>query len=458
MGGARAGTPVSTARDLRIDTLRGVALLVILYDHLLIASGAVLPAFLQVTPVFWSFTSAAQAFVFLSGFVYGQVHARTLERYGWGPLVQKTVRRAWHLYVVNLFTLAFTVGVTSALLRSWPVEGASPWGIGPWLDTGRVWALTIRFDALPDLFNVLPLYTLLLLGGPVVLLVGRRTPWGALALLAAAYGAAQAGFRLPVSLGFRPLAWMLLFGTGILLGAGHLRPPTGPRWRQASAAVVVGLLLYKGVLPRVDALPRAWFVVVPWTEKHLLEPVGLLNTFCFLHVVDGLTRRGGAWRRRLGRPFVLPGRYSLEVYAFGLVLTVVFSAYLHATRSGWAVSLAVVGAAWGMSVMFAHVVHLLFGPRPAPAAPGPDPVAAPSYWARLRRGTGDRRPGLHLPAEWADRSPAEPAPGRSREPEGDGAAGALQLPSVEGASAAPAYPPTDTVRVVVAAPRVTRTT
>src|SRR5918992_404975 len=95
-----AYAPGDGRRDRRLDLLRGYAVFAMVVDHFGGES--------FITPLTGSnrfLVSAAEAFVFLSGFVMGMVYGRRVERAGWVATTEAILRRAALLYLV-------TVGLT----------------------------------------------------------------------------------------------------------------------------------------------------------------------------------------------------------------------------------------------------------------------------------------------------------------------------------------------------------
>ena len=72
--------PEPLSRDLRLDFLRGVALLVVLVDH--IEDQTYSKVLRPWAPVSTCFFDGAEAFVFLSGLVFGRAFRRRYEEYG----------------------------------------------------------------------------------------------------------------------------------------------------------------------------------------------------------------------------------------------------------------------------------------------------------------------------------------------------------------------------------------
>nr|MDQ6908561.1 OpgC domain-containing protein [Chloroflexota bacterium] len=102
-------------RDLRIDFLRGFAVLVMVADHL---GGE--PSWLSMITGGNRFLfSAAEGFVFISGLVMGIVYAGIIARQGIGPAMWKALRRAGSLYLLTVvLTFAF-ISVSYLLHLPW---------------------------------------------------------------------------------------------------------------------------------------------------------------------------------------------------------------------------------------------------------------------------------------------------------------------------------------------------
>src|SRR5262245_48883620 len=85
-------------RDLRIDFFRGLALYMILVDHV-IADPISKFTYQKV-----GFSDAAEAFVFLSGVSCGIVYSRVLERRGWTGTMAAISRRTMLIYSYYLLS------------------------------------------------------------------------------------------------------------------------------------------------------------------------------------------------------------------------------------------------------------------------------------------------------------------------------------------------------------------
>src|SRR5437773_788078 len=89
--------PAEAGRDLRVDLLRGYCVFAMVVDHI----GG--PSLLYgLTGGNRFYTSAAEAFIFISGLVMGLVYHRLLERDGLGYSLRRAIERAVTLYLVTI--------------------------------------------------------------------------------------------------------------------------------------------------------------------------------------------------------------------------------------------------------------------------------------------------------------------------------------------------------------------
>ncbi len=221
-------------RDLRLDLLRGFAVIAMVADHI----GGERSWLYAITGGDEFFVSAAEVFVFISGLLMGIIYVGVVARQGLGAALMKSLQRAWTLYLMTIsLTLTFMLLSTQVNLG---------WGQGT---TDASWSdLIISVLTLHRTFyltDVLLLYTLLVLAaGPVlVLLVHARTTyvlagsWGLWLLWQLAPQHAQFPWAIADNSVFNFPAWQALFVTA--MATGYHRQ----RLEQHLAAVSERLLL-----------------------------------------------------------------------------------------------------------------------------------------------------------------------------------------------------------------------
>src|SRR6202047_1739135 len=163
----RASTgPSSSSRDLRLDFFRGVALICIFIDHI--------PEnylnYFTVSAI--AFSDAAEIFIFISGFTAALVYGRALAVRGALFATVQVMRRAWQLYVAHIFLFVIFIAEVSYTVRTFnnPMYNEEM-GVGDFLTHPHlavIQALILQFQ--PTYLDILPVYIVLLLVFPLVLL------------------------------------------------------------------------------------------------------------------------------------------------------------------------------------------------------------------------------------------------------------------------------------------------
>jgi hypothetical protein len=202
-------------RDLRLDLMRGFAAFAMIADHIG-GSGSWLYALTGGNDFF---VSAAEAFVFISGAVMGIVYLHIFETRGLPAMLMKTLHRAKELYVLTVvLTLALAL-LVAALDLPWRADVSDGGTLRFALDV-------VTLHRTFHLTDVMMLYTFLLLGAGLVLLLlsqGRTviviaTSWSIWALWQLAPDSAQIPWEIKDNILFNVAAWQVLFVTGIVLG------------------------------------------------------------------------------------------------------------------------------------------------------------------------------------------------------------------------------------------------
>ena len=111
---SQAASDRKRRRIPEIDFWRGLALVVILVDHI--------PwnGLDYLTPQNFGFSDAAEAFVFLSGASVSLAYASTLQKAGFRRVVERCATRAGKLYLVQIAIVACSVAIPDGPLPSMP--------------------------------------------------------------------------------------------------------------------------------------------------------------------------------------------------------------------------------------------------------------------------------------------------------------------------------------------------
>lgn len=306
------------ARETRIDIVRGIAILVILLNHLTqVAEFGGLRGWMIPTPSRYGYSSAAELFVFMSGYMVGLVYLQRPHP------VRAIVRRAATLWTYNAALLAILFPLlllmSPAELAFWRLDGFA---------TAPV-AATLRFLLLqeaPRLLDVLQLYIKLMLLAPVAIAIHRRSPALLIALSVAVYALAQL-------LTIRHLAavpdgntdgaldlmsWQLLFFVPMTLGAmrAHL-PLFRALERNRAVLVLLASLFVAAAVAKAYGAEPLWF-----SGRYGLHLLRLSHAMLvLLFYASALTLAGGILARGPFPAIARIGRHSLDCFAGGVLLT-----------------------------------------------------------------------------------------------------------------------------------------
>ncbi len=329
MDAASTAAMPSPRRDDRLDVLRGIALLIIYIDH--VPKNVFEPFTLHA----FAYCDAAEVFFFISGFVAALVYGRLLEKKGFVAAAKKVWHRAGVVYgaqmgllvailaLVPLFIWITGTPVVRDMFRvQWIYENPQHYLLP---------ALALHYQ--PGYLDILPAYVVLLAVFPAVLAGLRRSLWLVLVPSFALWLSVQLfGLTLWTTYGeswfFNPFAWQFLFVLGAVFGHPALRgrfrflDSRWLLWGAVAVALPIAVMEFSGALHKlvwwVPSLHRGSV----WMDKTALGPLRLLSFFALAVIVRRLLPAPGALSRRaVTLALVRTGRFSLQVFSFGVILS-----------------------------------------------------------------------------------------------------------------------------------------
>jgi hypothetical protein len=326
-------------RDLRIDFFRGLALFMIIFDHV---SGDPLS---RLTYARIGFSDAAEVFVFLSGISCGIVYSRILSRRGVGGLLKSVSWRALQIYAyyfaASLVTILLIVLSRDLIAvpenhQAFIALHQDPWG---------AIRSAIFLVSPPELPGILVLYLeLTLFSIPLFLLIAMRSGPAALLLSGGLWLLAQVHPDLVPRLAdhsyFNPVAWQFLFCIGMFVGTSYnsegmaverFRKPA--RVLLACALMGIGLLYqvardlgHHGLL-NLGALALSDAALIQMKES--LSVVRLLHFLSVAFLVALWVGSGSPILRWPGAAVIInAGRSSLPVFCLGAVVSVMLNLFV----------------------------------------------------------------------------------------------------------------------------------
>ncbi len=346
-------------RDLRIDLLRGVAIVSMVVNHLECRS-----YFNNITQGH-IYASSAEGFVFLSGFVLGFVTLQRIDKIGLNSAMQKLLERAKILYFTS-FILIAGLGLLSIV---------APGMTRPSFDRapGEWWQILLAAGTLhltPPIVDILQLYVLCLLASPAIFWLLRRGLL--LPLLTASWTLWWIQQVHPYSFSFQPLdrahpyfvfsTWQILYVHGV--AAGYHKDKLAKNWKRLPkipvllgmlAIVVLALItahldLQLGTWPTRVQDRALWLRLTDRSINGPIRLVTLLGLFSLMFM--GVDRFWVPLSKTLGKLLIPLGQNSLYVYIIHVPLTLIWFMIPGLIQgSTWLVSLAqaiAIGLCWLM--------------------------------------------------------------------------------------------------------------
>lgn len=297
-------------RDPRLDFFRGLAMFIILLAH---TPGNTWTLWI---PARFGFSDATEIFVFCSGMASALAFGRVFQTRGLGMGSARIAFRVWQVYWAHIGMFLFTATMLYAIdhfdigFRDRPYIHA-PFIVPFFTQTGDALIGLLTLTYVPGLFDILPMYLVILCMIPFVMLSHRLggvpavvafigTLWIAAQFAGYAHiahdladpnglqaAAIAVGERLgflnfpanPFGRGvwfFNPFGWQLVFFSGFVLGMGWIRPPAVDR-RLAMLAALYVLVVVPFAWFKIHQglyVPRDWALTVWVTETRAwVEPL-----------------------------------------------------------------------------------------------------------------------------------------------------------------------------------------
>ena len=368
-------------RDLRIDMLRGIALVMMVVAHTEILSAVNIFTWER-----FGLTTGAEGFVILSGFMLGMLNRQRLQKEVLLTVSWTLWRRAGKIYLVNLLIILIML----ALSR---LPFINTFEVTHFVDrySGTVWALfpttpqiketwfniVLYLQIGPHQTQILGLYICLLLVSPIFLaLLQQKHPlWLLLASLSGYVCYQLWPVRLTVAefeFAFPLLAWQLIYVSGMCCGwykdelMSLARTPVG--YFVMSVMVIYALIMMFIAQNHTNPfMPPALLmhVIAPadfnWFYHHLaakngLGPCRVLNDFCLMLLVYLVLTFCWQPLERLFGWFLIPlGQHSLYTFIVHVFVVLAVSQFMHFDlwQQAWlrntAIHLGALGLLWWMA-------------------------------------------------------------------------------------------------------------
>ena len=323
----------------------------------------------------FGFSDATEMFVFCSGMASAIAFGSSYERRGWLRGTARVLQRCWQVYWAHIgyfFALLFMVIALDRI--GFEKSYVDSLALGFFLDnaTEAVFGL-MTLTYVPNYFDILPMYFVVLLMMPIVMALANIRLWLALVFVVVVWMLAQtdileavglnaialelpASFRSDRPWFFNPFGWQLIFFTGFALMRGWLPHPS-----VNAPLIIIAIVITLGFMSLSHIAFREWGF--DWALQWRIENVmlihktdfGLLRYVHFMvlaYLAYAVVGEGGRWLLPVGR--TLPGKIwkalvtvltkvgqqSLAVFIVSMMLSIFVGFILDQTGSGaWPVAL-----------------------------------------------------------------------------------------------------------------------
>lgn len=319
----------AAARDVRLDFFRGIGMFIIFIAHVPNNpwSGWI--------PARFGFSDATEIFVFCSGMASALAFAKIFDDRGFLLGSARILHRCWQVYWSHVGLFLFCVAMMYAADQFFQSGNAYANGINVsrFLETdtgvGLVGLLTLTY--VPNLFDILPMYLVILTLIPLVMALSRINSILPMAFCGGLWVMATQGyFELSAEPWserrwfFHPFAWQLVFFTGFAFIRGWLpAPPINGLLIGISTAIVLVMMCLvvpsmTKLLPVAEAWTRMPGILIDKTR------FGILRYIHFLALAYLAYAAAGPRGARLTGTFVeicqRVGQQALAVFIAGLIL------------------------------------------------------------------------------------------------------------------------------------------
>ncbi|MFN3208190.1 MAG: OpgC family protein [Roseovarius sp.] len=385
---AVSATPVATLRDPRLDFFRGIAMFIILLAH---TPGNLWTKWI---PARWGFSDATEMFVFCSGMASAIAFGKLFQTKGLALGSARIAFRVWQVYWahIGLFFVTLTCMLALPFFGFTLRDYVSQLNLPPFLDNiegNLIGLMTLTY--VPNYFDILPMYLVILAMVPLVMALSRIHPMVALGasiliwctanveMVELVSNADVTPLQLPAQYWFpegkderpwffNPFGWQLCFFTGFALMIGWLPSPPVSRLLIgiAIAYVIFGFLFSSvgmrsydwqaGVTDPALGLQNqgdsAWWDSIHNWQRSTYGDMGVLRSktefglFRYLHMLalgylgwvavgeGGKNLRvGRIWSWVVNNIIMKVGQQSLAVFVFSMLLARFLGVWLDETST-----------------------------------------------------------------------------------------------------------------------------
>lgn len=339
---APSATPANSARprDIRLDFFRGIGMFIIFMAHM------PYNAWNAYIPARFGFSDATEIFVFCSGMASAIAFGSLFQQRGFLLGTVRVAYRCWQVYWAHISIFVLLTASMVAADKWLSTGGAYVNGLNlvPFLsgDTGANLIGLLTLTYIPNYFDILPMYLVILAMLPIVMALSQLGRGYVFAAVLITWFFATIGWiNLPAEPWsdrvwfFNPFAWQLVFFTGFAFIRGWLpAPPVKPALMVAAAVLVIAVVPFHNgwFLTNFPALSEARAALGLLVDKTGFGFLRYAHFLALAYLAYSLAGPNGDNLRKLKGPFVSicckVGQQALGVFLAGQLLAMLFGVFL----------------------------------------------------------------------------------------------------------------------------------
>lgn len=342
-------SPAVGIRDIRLDFFRGIAMFIILCAH------TPRNFFTSWIPARWGFSDATEIFVFCSGMASAIAFGRTFDRAGWALGTGRVGYRVWQVYWAHIGMFLAIATMLAAIDVYGDFDKTYIGSLNLWKffeDPGPQLVGLFTLTYVPNYFDILPMYLVILAMMPLMIALSRVGRWAVAGAVGLFWILAQGALLESLGLGhlhlgfpaepwsdrkwfFNPFGWQLVFFTGFAFMRGWLpKPPVNRVLILLAVVIVLGNIPLSNIGVREFGLDWARDWRIANRELFTKSDFGILRYLHFLALAYLCWSAAGEGGRRLRaagdgiiahvwgvllKMILKVGQQSLAVFVFSMV-------------------------------------------------------------------------------------------------------------------------------------------
>ncbi|MEO1281687.1 MAG: OpgC domain-containing protein [Pseudomonadota bacterium] len=288
-------------RDIRLDFFRGAGMFIIFFAHMPLNGWA------NYIPARFGFSDATEIFVFCSGMASALAFGRLFAERGFLLGLSRIAFRCWQVYWahIGLFLVVTTamVAVDQALETGTAFQGGI--NVLPFVEvnTGQQLMGLFTLTYVPNLFDILPMYLVILAMIPIVMALSRVNPGLVFLFMAVTWILAFFGrLDLPAEPWsdrvwyFNPFSWQLVFFTGFAFMRGWIPAPPINRaliWVCAAIVIVIIPFAHWPTVNSYQFIRDTRDAIEPLLNKTHFGPLRYIHFLALAYLAYALAGPGG---------------------------------------------------------------------------------------------------------------------------------------------------------------------